>query len=251
MHPVNYGIVVPFTAEWNRATAAASQVKRALRLQPLSDYRKAGDIGIFMKGAGSVADANFISAYWLAVAARLTRNRTLARAAMHRQAYAQARAGMPGSTTIFRGDAADIQEPLRSAAAQIQRTVGTQAATDPNLRAVLAALGAQQASTAVSRQAAVDQSIVTQARGTTTRSVADGAGMLDWARALMPGLTPVVPKPAWQVWALRGVALAGGMGVLAIVFRPYLKAGQAAARGVRAESQAWRESMTKKPGGTP
>jgi len=225
-----YGIIIPYTKEHDRLMAAISQKSKAQRLQPLTDYRKAGDAGLFMRGPGSVQDAYVSAGYWMAVAARLGRSRALASAAARKVQYATVRGSfIPGSTTLFSGDAGEISSILRSAADEIQGTLGT-TASGPQFAAIFAVLGAQQRSAPVNVKATREGSQVAAVTDAGVGIASDAASIADWMRALIPGLTPTVQKPTWQVWALRGVAVAGGLGVLAVLLRPYLKTAQEAVK---------------------
>lgn len=234
----SYGIIIPFSKEHDRLMAASAQVSKAKRLQPLTDYRKAGDVNLFMRGPGSVQDAYVSAGYWMAVAARLGRSRALANAASRKVQYATVRGSfLPGSTVLFGGDAGEIASILKSAADEIQGMLGS-TASGPQFAAVFAALGAQQRAAPVNIQAAREGSQAAAITDAGTGVAADIASAADWMRALIPGLEPKVKKPTWQVWALRGVAVAGGLGVLALLLRPYLKTAQdaiAVAKTKRAE----------------
>jgi hypothetical protein len=225
-----YGIIIPFSKEHDRLMAAGAQVSKAQRLQPLTDYRKAGDAKLFFRGPASVQDAYVSAGYWLAVAARLGRSRALATAAARKVQYATLRGSLlPGSTVLFGGDAGEIASVLQGAADEIKGTLGA-AASEPQFAAVFAALGAQQKSAAVNIQAARESSQPAAIVDTGAGVATDIAKVADWMRALIPGLEPKIKKPTWQIWALRGVAAAGGLGVLALVLRPYLKTAQEAVK---------------------
>ena len=225
-----YGLIIPGTAEYDMARAAAQQVDKARARSPLASYQSAEGVKHFWRTPTSISDALFYAAFWTAVAARLLKSPGLASDASAYQIRAIGRAALPGSTTLLQGSAEEIQQVLTEAASKIRSRAGSTPSTD--IRAVLAILGAKDVaavSTAQDYQVTTGKAAVDIAANV-GEDISAGAAYL---RALIPGLEPKGPQPPrWTVWLGRVAIAAVVVGGAAWVLRPYAEATRDATRAL-------------------
>jgi hypothetical protein len=134
--------VLPFTKEWSMMHAARKQVAAAMVLKNLASYRDADSVNLFMQVPGSRSDAHFHAAYWMAVAARILKDKSLAALAYKKVTWAYTQAQTPGSTMLFRGSPDDIREIMEYARSAIAAEAAKDGQSDnPNIKAILGMVG--------------------------------------------------------------------------------------------------------------
>ena len=182
-----YGIVLPFTKEWSMMNAARKQVAAAMVMKDLSGYRQAANVNLFMAVPGSRTDAHLHAAYWMAVAARILKDKSLAAYAYKKMTWAYAQAQTPGSTMLMRGTPEDIRNIMGFAHAKIAEEAAQNGQTNnPNIKAIQAIIGSHLApgSAESGREHRQAQSVPGQAIQT-AQSPPDDEGWPTWAKVLL------------------------------------------------------------------
>jgi hypothetical protein len=211
---MSYGILIPGTPVYYMGLYAARMVDSALASQALKDYRNAQNSNYFINAPTNDIGAYFKSAYWLAVASRLSGNLDWASAARTNLIKGEALAAFP-LTDQMTGRTKDI---LSAAAGRLN-------SADRNVVAVRALLLGQ-ASFGVDDQtrAKADRSVLYNTLIASSHDVADTAQL---ARSLATGKKPP-GKTDWEWWWQKNKWYAGGallaIGVGGYIFRPYVQA---------------------------
>lgn len=219
------------------APLAGVQVTRALAGQALTDYRSAGGRALFQQAPTTDALAYAVTAWWVAVAARLRGgDRTLARTAGSLLARGSALYSIPGSS-FFTGKIGTILTEGRDA-------ILARGAPSDQVKAVIAALDRFRDPRAIaSAQATARDKEVLQR--TAEASVADAASLaqrgtegaadaLSPIRAFFGMANPKTgqPYPWWARWGSRAVV--GGFALLGLrlYFAPQYLAAKTAVKGL-------------------
>jgi hypothetical protein len=217
--------------------AASRQVKAAKNNERLSDYRKAEDRGLFWGSAPNDGEALVKTAYWLAVAARLSGARELADAA-------QKNLGQGSAVLVTLGGSLPdtlIGQIYDRAAERVAATGDT-----PGLRAVAAILGRQ--ATEGARETAEGVRRETSAAGKaagTLRGMKDDAGRAfenaasaaEVIRGVLTGERPRGEDPA--AWLIKKWAIRAGLGLTVLIgLRIALAPQIATARRVAGQGRA-------------
>ena len=199
-------------------TAAAKQAARAQAGSWLDDYRKAEDKSKFMSGAAYNVQAHYNAAYWMAVAARLLRSRTLAVRAATVAGKGSALYAVPGSS-FFKGDVSSI---LSDAAGTIEGAAGKASGTQAKQAlAVAKVLRVGTTMTEARQKEASERGWVAEGvKASAEDVVSAGSTAGHWLRSFMGLKDPRSGDdyPAWKRWAARGAV---GVAV-ALLLRWYL-----------------------------
>jgi len=207
----------PSSAGTELALAAGKQTARALAGQALDTYTKAEDLNLFWNTAENDQGAYWKAAYWLAVASRISKDGSLARAAGKNMVKGNALGATPGSGLKTGGITGIFSDAARlvSSAAKGNRQLGAIAKTlasfsDPKL------IAAWQEGVSESSPAGIVKGTVAASAG----DVATGASAL---RGIFTGELPRGMDPArwfFLKWGLRaGIVLSGGIGIW-LMFSP-------------------------------
>lgn len=172
------GFVFPFTDVAKIYDAAANQVSKAQAGTPLSDYRQAEDSALFWGGATTDQVAYAKAAYWVAVAARLEGNATLATYARSLMDEANRFRLIPGSDAYT----SNIQTIFGNARTALQPYSG-----HAGVRAIMGALGGSAAETHTAQQVQQDRQVLAN---TAAKSGSDVAAALSYARGVVTGEKP-------------------------------------------------------------
>ena len=209
--------------------AARIQVALARSGKPLSDYRKAEDVAFFWKAPTDARAAYYKGAYWMAVVSRLTRNKALGDAAA---SFLSAHPVMPQPT-----DAGKARAVYAQAVAIVQSKITAAERANPQVKAVLAIMGHQEAG-----------GITTQVKSQKDREFQPC--MDDTAKqymdlflaALVPGHTIECPTTTTQkIWGVRIGAGALLVLVAGGILRPYMMAAGRVGKGRHERKRARRE----------
>jgi len=193
------GIVVPFTKEWSMMNAARKQTAAAMILKDLASYKDAANANLFMQIPGSRSDAHFHAAYWMAVAARILKDKSLAAYAYRKMTWAYGQAQTPGSTMLFRGTPEDIRQIMGYAATKIAEEAAKDGQTgNPNIKSILAIVGhhASPGAAESGREHRQAQSPAGQVIQTLTEPPDEPEGMPTWLKVVL---------------VVGGVAVVGGV----------------------------------------
>lgn len=232
----------PSSSTTDLAIAAGKQVARAVAGQRLTDYRKAEDMQLFWNTAEDDASAYWKSAYWMAVASRLSGDASLARAAVANQLKGNALGGVPGSSLKTGGIAGIFSDAARQVTqvAKGNRQVSAIAKTlagfsDPKLIAAW--------------QQNVEESSTTGiVKGTVAASAEDAGTVAGVLRGIFSGELPRGMDPTrwfFMKWGLRiGLVTASGIGIWLLVSPKVRKAAAAASSlGVAGKEFAQRAKL--------
>lgn len=196
---LDYGLTMPKLAAY-----AGRQATKAQAGSWLTDYRKAENLSSFYGAPVYNAQAYFSAGYWMAVAARLLRSRTLGARAAALVAKGSAMYYLPGSS-FFTGSVVEIM-------AEARETIARAGKDNAQVKAIVAIMGSagDPKMVAAADQRAADKSWVTRGAG---KNLDDAGGVLSnvggGLRRLVGAKDPNGQEyPAWQKWAVRG-ALAG------------------------------------------
>lgn len=197
------------------AIAAGKQTARALAGQALADYRQAENLSQFWNTAEDDAAANWKAAYWLAVASRISKDGSLARAAAARMAKGNLLGGMPGSSLKTGGIPSIFSDAAKlvTAAARGNRQLLTIAKTlagfsDPKLIAAW-------------QQTREEGSAAGVVKGTIAASGQDAVTGATVLRGIFTGELPKGMDPTrwfFLKWGLRaGIVTASGIAIWLLV----------------------------------
>lgn len=190
------GFVFPFTDVARIYDAATAQIEKAGT--PLSDYRQAEDIALFWGGAATDQVAYAKAAYWVAVAARLEGNSTLATYARTLMDEANRFRLIPGSDSYT----SNIQTIFGNARTALQPYSG-----HAGIRSIMGALGGSASVTSTAQQVQDDRSVF---YNTAAKSGSDVASALAYTRGLVTGEKPPgYTDMAWFAHKWGGRAVAG------------------------------------------
>lgn len=185
---MSYGLAMPTGEAYGLASAAQEQVSAALTGGWISSYGTLGPTTLapFLQAPVNVEGGYIKSAFWLGVAARVLRSRSLALSAGKVLALGYGGAFVPGTTT----DAAMISRIMQEAAQLILATAT--ATSDPQQRGNGVAVAAQLRAIASTSAISARQQ--------------DKRGWLQWAQdnaaPLGAGLTAIVGGAAY-LWMKR------------------------------------------------
>lgn len=210
--------------------AAVSQVKKALAGTPLDDYRQAENLSLFWATAENDALAYLKTGYWLAVASRLAKDGSLARAAEANMVKAgKTRSGQKSNITAIFTDASKLVAKVAAgnkALGAVVKVLATQA--DPGMIASW-------------QQSVYDQSTTGIIKGTIAKSAEDVSTAAHTIRGIFTGEKPPgMSDFTWFMWkwGLR-VGIMGSVGIgLWLTFGSKGKALAAAAKSVVAKARA-------------
>lgn len=230
MHAGNYGVDAGWWDVWKLGAekralydAGAFHITKARNGEWLTTWRNEDYMTArVMASAIDTNSAQLRTAVWVAVAARLAKNKPLAE-------YASLMQNAGAADTGFRdtkSDTASITKVSANGIAAIRKALGPVADSNAEVRGVLAILGEQgkAGSIASARQIAADQQVLLN---TFTKSGSDIATGLEKARGVVTGEKPSGMTEwawFWQKWSWRISLGAVGLGVLLWVGRPYLAA---------------------------
>jgi hypothetical protein len=212
---------------WSLTTASYKQVGRAAAGAPLTDYRQAEDASLFWQTASNDGGAYLKTAYWLAVASRLARDRTLAASAAYNQNKGQALISAPGGSYLT----GNVSSIYADAAARVSGA----ASGNRQVAAIATLLGQHAGSGMVAgrKQVTTERSVSGQVKGGIAATGEDVGTVLAVVRGVFSGERP----PGWSdtrwfmwKWGLRvGILAALGIGVWAYTGGPVRAARRAAA----------------------
>jgi hypothetical protein len=197
---------------------AERQIAKAMAGSWLTDYRKADDNATFLHTPPTNAEALASAAYWMAVAARLAKSRTLAGLAQAQQVKANLTYSIPGSRWLD----GSVSSILSDAATAIR----PYATTNRGVQSVLTILSTQATPGMVANAQKIveDKSVVAN---TVEATAADIAKAATTAKGVVTG----EGVSFWTKWGWRlGVGAALLIG-LRVAFGPQLSAATTAVRG--------------------
>lgn len=217
---------------------AASQIAKATAGSWLTSYTQAEDLSSFWPASTYDVQAFYAGAYWMAVAARVLRSRSLAADAYAYAMQGAARYIIPGSSLLT----GSISSILKVAAAKIKAKAGD----NKNVQGILKALGehARPEVIAAEQANAEDRNWVQKGAAKSAEDVAalpgkalDAiAGPLAFIRSFFGMLDPKtnLPYSGWLRWGSRALLL-GVAGIAARwYFAPQYHAAKAAIKGLGA-----------------
>ena len=235
----------------NKTVAAARYlVAEAKRGAPLANYRDEGATltqGNLWQPPRTPAEAYANAAGWMALVSRLAKSSRLANDA---EGYL-AQATNP-AVARSRDDFASVTI-LKDSIEQIHKRTGSKATTKGNpIYAIVSTLSRHAGIETIreTQEMETEKELVTQASGSEEDTFTTAANVLDWTRNFLPWTDPKNPanQRDWKWYYTAGIA-AGGVIVLAVVLRPYLKAAEktagAASRGVKKASESARRGVAR------